>query len=768
MLTFPQVFTFEGIEVFPDDEDPNLFYLLSGRPRLRLQADGSPVFRGLFWTDDGTGTQTGGSVAGLRGALLHFDVNLEVSASTQQRILDQIRQSGVQQQRIDEMERDERERIARMARATGADASTLPRPRVPGVATPRFGAVQFLDGQVSLLEEKDGAFVAWTSTSGPPSLIGDNNSAFAMRLGPEGAAVWYRALEQDASAIGIRYELKFQARLPSLQIHVWAGSHQALELERKAKHVIENMDQGCSDADVERIDVTEVSEKLTEEGMINVEIIKGTAKISDEQVSQLRNTAIGLISDRVKEILLHKIRGMTEEERRTSLLQKVVEEANSFAELRLTQKDVIEWKANPQATITDFLGGLTGDARKRLVTLVDMSQPVVSTVEADVSVDAPWDADPAVSRVIVRVEYPAARNDPAGVQEFAFTKDTAPQKFACRRVARDRGTLNYTAQAFIKGAQDPIALPRGQTNGQIHVQVPSLGALKMLLRPHPTMFSTSGSGKLSAVQVDYSYKEDGAPDRVSESVVIRPADLDQGVAILHRTFRAIDAPVRFRPVYQRDGAAAITGREQQAWVQAGQESKIEIPLPWTDFLQVGARSLGPEGLRRIKVDLHYDDGEFQSEGVIVLDADSADAPGNAWSGKTAMPQLDKTRQRFRWRYSVEGPDQLVVGPWVDADGDQELVLPVMAVRLRTDRLALGNTFTEALVRLAYADPARHFETAHEFFLTREASSGTWLVPRVDPAVDGFKWTMTLFNAQGDQFQSEGEGSGENVILRPPA
>ena len=83
-----------------------------------------------------------------------------------------------------------------------------------------------------------------------------------------------------------------------------------------------------NDAEVERIDVTEVSEKLVEEGLVNIEIIKGTAKISDENVSQLRNTAINLITDRVKEILLHKIRGMTEEERRSSLMRKVTEEAD--------------------------------------------------------------------------------------------------------------------------------------------------------------------------------------------------------------------------------------------------------------------------------------------------------------------------------------------------------------------------------------------------------------------------------------------------------
>jgi hypothetical protein len=767
MQTFPEVFTHKGVAVYPDDEDPNLFYLLSGRPRLRVDDSGKPVFRATFWTDDATGTNPG--VAGLRGALLHFDLNLEVPQRTREEILQLIKSTGVQNARIEQMERDERERIQRMARATGS-TGPLPKPRVPEIREPRFGSVQFLGGRVELLEEKEGGFVAWSSAGGPPSLIADNNSAFALRLGPEGAAVWYRCLEQDAAAIGVRYELKFQVRLPSLQIHVWAGSHQKLEIERKADRVIQNMDQGCSDADVERIDVTEVSEKLVEEGLVNIEIIKGTAKISDENVSQLRNTAINLITDRVKEILLHKIRGMTEEERRSSLLRKVTEEVTSFAELRLTQRDVIEWSVNPQATITDFLGGLSGQARKNLITLVDLSNPVVSTLETQISTDAAWDADPGISRVIVRVEYPAAREDPMGIQEFSFDKaDAVPKKFRCRRVRRDLGTVNFSAMAFVKGAKDPIQLPKGQTNGHIHVQVPDLGQFKLKLRPHPNMFTTQGSGKITAVQVEYEYKDQGAPDHVAGSAVIRPADLDAGVSIVKTTFREINAPIKLKAIYLRDGAPAIEGQPQQIWVQAGRESVVEIAQPWTDFLQIAARVLSVEGLKRVQLDLQHTDDTFQSIATLALDKESAEETGTAWSGKTSLSQLNKANQRFKYRYSVEGPEQLTVGPWNEVAGDQELILPILAVKLRTDRLKLGTDFTEALVRLVYTDSSRKFENVHEFFLTGENPSPVWLVPRIDPNNDSFRYTVTLFKPSGESVDMpEKEGRGANLIIVPPA
>lgn len=767
MQTFPEVFTHKGVAVYPDDEDPNLFYAVSGTPQLRKDASGKPVFRAVFWTDDASGTNPG--VAGLRGALLHFDVNLAVPPKLQDEILQKIKSTGVQQSRIEQMERDEKDRIQRMARATG-NTGPLPKPRVPEIREPRFGSIQFLGGQVTLLEEKDGGFVEWSSAGGPPSLVADNNSAFALRLGAEGAAVWYRCLEQDAAAIGVRYELKFQVRLPSLQIHVWAGSHQKLEIERSADRVIKNMDQGCSDVDVERIDVTSISEKLVEEGLVNIEIIKGTAKISDENVSQLRNTAINLITDRVKEILLHKIRGMTEEERRTSLLKMVTEEVTSFAELRLTQRDVIEWAINPQATITDFLGGITGQERKKLITLVDLSDPVVSTLEVDVTADAAWEADPGISRVNVTVEYPAARTDPKSVQDFTFDKnDPAPKKFRCRRVRKDLGQLNYSAVAFVKGAKNPITLPKGKTNGNIHLQVPDLGLFKMKFKPHPNMFTTQGSGKITAVQINYEYKDKGAPDHVVGSTVIRPADLDAGVAVSHVTFREIDAPVRYTAVYLREGAPPIDGTQQQMWVQAGRESAVEIGQPWADFLQVATRVLSVEGLKRVQLDLQHADGTFQSSAMLSLDKESAEEAGTAWSGRTSLPQINKTNQRFKYRYSAEGVGQLTVGPWCEVEGDQELILPLLGVRLRTDRLKLGTDFSEAFVQLTYKDGPRKWETRQDFFLTRDAPDPVWLVPRVDPNNDSFTYNLTLFKPSGESIEIVGkDGKGSILMLVPPA
>ena len=69
---------------------------------------------------------------------------------------------------------------------------------------------------------------------------------------------------------------------------------------------------------------------MTEEGLMNIEINKGSTKISDEHVNQLRTMAIKLIEEKVKEIIKSRIHGMTEEERKTSMIELMERRSEIF------------------------------------------------------------------------------------------------------------------------------------------------------------------------------------------------------------------------------------------------------------------------------------------------------------------------------------------------------------------------------------------------------------------------------------------------------
>ena len=762
-ITFPSVLSHHAAEVFPDTADINLYYLAPNAPALRIE-HGLPVFRGLFWTGE-LDADAATTVAGMAGAQLNFDVNLAISQTDQDDIRRQLEAADVQGQRAAILEREENERLSRLARATGTTGGEA---RVPPRGPIRFGSIQYLDGRVVLLEKQGDGFIEYSSGGGPPSSMGRNNSAFSLRLGPTGSAVWYRALEQDATALGIRYELEFEVTLPSIEVHIWAGSMEKLELDRVVERFVTQVDPGCDLAayDAERIDVKEITQHLHQEGLVNVEIIKGSAKVSDDIAGRLTTMALDLISERVKQVIMTRVAGMTPEERRTGLQRKVVDELSSFAELRLRQTDVIKWKVNPQATLINFLGGITGDQRRELITLVDLSDPIVAELKVPINVNAGWDNDPAITRVQVTVTYPEAAFEDDRTQAATLDKSKNATTLRWRRHRGKGSTLDWSAKAWISGVREPVPVGSGTTNGPINTEVPALGKLLLKLRPYSEDFALKGAAKIEAVQVDYAYGQDGDDSNFRNSVVLRPADSDSGVLLDHRIDTEANGPIQLTPRYLLADGGSVAGPVINAWARAGREARVDLPSAWPDRLRVGARVRpGIPGLATVQVRLRHteDGGAFNTEAEMLLDADVE------WEASASIPQADPTETGFQYRYTVRGDDQLEDSPWLVGDGDGELpVLPILAVRVRPGQLGLGSRFTGAIVRLTYRDQPRNWTVMRELYITDAASTPVWLVPRADQLNDRYRYQLTLFNGDAAPIElSEAEASGENLFLRAP-
>src|SRR5262249_11067306 len=321
------------------------------------------------------------------------------------------------------------------------------------------------------------------------------------------------------------------------------------------------------------------------------------------------------------------------------------------------------------------------------------------------------------------------------------------------------------AKAFVLGTQDPVPLRGGTTNGQVHIEVPAVGSFTIKMRAPPDLFtSVGGASELAGVQVDYEYKSDQDPDHVAGSIVLRKDDTD-GQTVPFSTGRAIEGPVILKPTYLRKQAASLAGTPQRVYVRAGQQSLVEVPSPWRDALQIVARvPPGVPGLKKVEVELHYADpaNSFNRSATISID-DSTD-----WSAKTNLVQSNKDIQKFKYRYNVQGADQLSFGPWLDAEGDQELVLPVLAVRLRLDRLKLGTTYSAANLKMLYEDAAHNFRNSQEIFVDKSSQNVVWLVPRRDPNLEKYPYAMTLFTDSGKDADVDGlQGEGTTLFLPPP-
>lgn len=764
MLTFPEVLSHQGIVVYPDDEDCNLFYPLQGVPHLRMDA-GVPVFRAVFWTDDATGpAASSGAVAGLRGALLNFDVDLAIPTDVLNQVREQIERSGVREQRQRAIERQERERADRLARARGEGVSTASL-NIPELGPVRFGSMRVTDGKVVLLTEQGGGFVEWASAGGPPSMIGTNNAAFALRLGAEGAAVWHGALLQDAASIGVRFELEFEARLPSLEIHIWAGSTQSLDVERVYARVVEKHDDGCDENETSRYETTELTETLQEEGLINIEIIKGSAQVSEEHVSKLRSVAIDMMAEKIKEILKSKLSLLSDADRKNSLINVMKQQVNSFAELRLSQRDVITWNAAPQATIASFFKGISQTDRESLMTVVDLANPVVQTLEIEVTAIAEWDADPRIAQVRVSVNYRRSTVQP--VKEVLLTKAKPTETLFWRREGRGGEDVTYEAEAFIVGSAQPIRLASGRTNGKIVISLPRLGRFQATFRPHPDTFQGRGSAKITGVEVAYTYKTPGEPDHRSGSIMLVADNLLTGQVIDETTFREINAPLVVSATYFRDGDQPVRLEgTRDLWMPNG-IGQMTMPSPWAHKIDVSVQARRIENLARITLELEHSDpaSGFRSDAAVMLDE------AVEWQASGSLPTPDEHAEKFRWRYTVVGlDDQMVRGPWVDAEGDQALLLPVMAVKLRTQLLDLGGAFAAAIVRLTYRDDMAGFRASHEFFLSAPGQDPMWLIPRTDPNRSTYDVELTLIRTDdGSEVVAPlASHDGANLILRPPA
>jgi hypothetical protein len=763
-ITFPSVLSHHAAEAFPDTHDINLYYLVPNAPTLRIDHE-LPVFRGLFWTGE-LDADPARTVAGMAGGELNFDVNLAVSQADQDDIRHQLEAADVQGQRAAIVEREENERLSRLARATGEPVG---QPRIPPRGPIRFGSIQYLDGRVVLLEKQGDDFIEYSSSGGPPSLMGLNNAAFSLRLGPTGSAVWYRALEQDATALGVRYELEFEVTVPSIEVHIWAGSREKLELERDVERVITRLDRGCplGSHDVEHIDVKEISQTLHQEGLINIEINKGSTKISDDIAGRLTTMGLDLISERVKQVIMTRLVGLTEEERRTGMQREVTDELSAFAELRLRQTDVVKWNVNPQATLINFLGGVTGDRRKQLITLVDLSNPIAAVLEVPINVNAGWDNDPAITKVEVTVSYPEAAFEDDRTQAATLTKSENTKTLRWRRHRGKGSALDWSAKAWISGVGKPVPVGTGTTNGPVNVEVPALGRLLVRLRPYSEDFALKGAAKIESVQVDYEYGQDGADSHFRDRVVLHPTDSDSGVVVDHRIDTEANGPVQLTPSYILSEGGSVTGAVINAWARAGREARVDLPSAWPDRLRVGARVRpGIPGLSSVKVRLRHSEngGAFTTQADMLLDADVD------WEATTSVPQSDRRETRFQYQYSVRGDDQLEESPWLDGDGDGELpVLPILAVRIRPGQLGLGTRFTSAVVKLTYRDQPRNWTVTRELFITDPAATPVWLVPRADQLNDTYRYQLTLFNGEAIPIGlTEVEASGENLILRAPS
>lgn len=787
MITIPTVLTYKDIAVYPDDKDCNLYYCIKTTPVLRT-VDGNPVFNGLFWADTADGQMK--SIAGLAGGQVNFDVNLGIPEEDQDAIRNELKRSGIQASRYKEAAKKEKERQTMKLKATmmgdakgnggqGKASRAYPSPGgeparekeqgqekkldidlsdIPTEGEIRFGSINFTDGLMEVLEQTNGSLVDWCSDGGKPSMFGDNNAAFAATLTPEGAAVWYKALKEDAKAIGVRFNLKFQIRLPSLEIRAYAGSHQRETVTHIIKQVERKYNAGCDKIKTKIVNIKSITRDLVDNGLINIEIKTGSTNLSQDYISEIRESVMGILTNKIEEIIKSRLEGLTEEQREDYLLESMTEEINSFVELSFTQEDIVEWSIAPQGTIMGFLEDVSPAARQRATTLIDLSEKEKDTTKIHVKVQAPWDEAPYITNVKVDMHYISNGKE----ESHIFTKDENSWDWMFRTPEHDNGKVKYSVYAYMKGFSEPYKIDEDIATRTIDVHIGKIGVIDLNFRPHPNLASLSGRNKVTAAQVYVEYKDKSGKNNIKETLVLNP-EQPEGVVFHKELGTDIDSPVKYKVQYYFKQSEMLEMPEQHYYITKDQ-NVVYTNFPFQDSINVnvGLPLVPTDMVKKAYVEFKYEDkmNGFESNDLVFLSKE------DGWENPTArLMVMDKTKGDYKYRFRVICEEDIIKSNWLNGDNAEFIALPIQKIMVSGKMLGLGSDFIGGTALIQNEESGFN----KTIFFTEDNGQGfiEFYTQSIEGKLPEFKYLLTMYDLTGVSHEISGSWKGAMFMFPKP-
>ncbi|MBC7739811.1 MAG: hypothetical protein H7245_21960 [Candidatus Saccharibacteria bacterium] len=254
----------DGITIFPDHADPLQFYYMPLAPHLTTVSAGqgaaSPQFS-LIRFKGAAGT----------GGFLNFDVNLGIAPDR----LDHLKQRLQQQTGLnDPIRLGPLSVVDGTVRLIMLDAEDPP-PRTPGTPAPTPAPV-VADGL---------HFVEKISHAAKPSLYGDNQAAFSVKLTQEGVDIIEKSLGGQIQPIAVIYALDYLGLRPAYSVRL------AIDWDRTQKHMDESF--GVDTMFVSS-DISSAVDKLIENRTIKLEVDSFVTD-DDTTVAGRRDAAIAQV-----------------------------------------------------------------------------------------------------------------------------------------------------------------------------------------------------------------------------------------------------------------------------------------------------------------------------------------------------------------------------------------------------------------------------------------------------------------------------------------
>lgn len=748
MLTFePPIYRMDGITVFRDHAQTELFYYAAPHPTLTRQ-DGRLMFD------------------------LHtYAVELEHSILAGTDIPDQLG-AGFLTMGVDCSLSETRRRglIAGLATQTGIREDRIilhpipyHRGRVRLLALDHFGEPGGDDASDAPLPPSvrgRPTFVERILGSGTPSLLGDLRAIFSLALSQQGV-IFLEGLYRDGAApVGIVYELDFYGLRPALDVRIHA------DLARIYEHFGGGLRAGYQFLKAE---IAAGIDQLEETGAVDVEI---TAQVSGDEAQKSKELALSLFKDRIVQELFRPTAPARPPDVKVDM-SGIVAGLSGGGDVALTlrmhrieelKRVIYDFRERSPEERTHSPQGflpilLTRNELERRIHRVQLQSDFFEILRLLVSGPPPQDFDNlGIRQIQVRLIYPDDEVD-ALERTLVFRRDsTGDRTVAFRRAGRR--SLAYTYQVTYEFEPRP-----GTDADALHYQLPPqvTTARSLVINPHADFGLLDvqvEAGRLhpdiKEVEAFLAYTSPTTDFRADERFRLDPTTRYRWV-------------VRTRAQEQETYSATFTyyfndGTSYMAPTLTTSDRLLVVNSPFRHDRRLLIRpNAVSDKTMAITVEIEYRDDHHAYHRRFLIDMTPPFS-----SREIAWPILDPDRMEIRYRVTVAEPGFLTEGEWQESDETSILVGGPVSRHAQVQIHLIGASLDEAgidavLVKItpsATVDPAGTKSLL--FQPGQTAQEVTLFLPPGGQL--NYRYQTTTFKSDGQVVESSWKESASTLLV----
>jgi hypothetical protein len=776
MLTLTGQREIAKCNIYPDDIDPLIWYMMPQGPRIALDdSTGKPVFSLVEYrrdvsqlTDEERKTRLGGGI---------LTLSTELSATDDQ--MKEIRRTVAGDPQL-------QARLAQFLPLAGPSYANWWNNEINHSVDKlaealKISTVPITEGTVTLAilaESPDaghpGEFVSTLVGVGRVSMTGRERASFMAKLTMDGAQLMVAMIGRNLPSIRVAYDLTFSHRLSAVKMVVYCNASKAFNATHEQWHNISDdaswsethsgnsstYTYGADESDTAggRILSTAISH---EAAFVHIISEATDQVVKPELIEQLQKTGYEMIKDFLAATFLEAKPGsdVKEDEEPTlkTELPKVGDrkyghdgvkyynlktwDESMAADLNFefTTQAVLQGHLAPNDNLSNILQGSRVDD---LVVQVPLDQGWFKYIDVTVVCTADFDADP-IDLVKAHLSYQGrgALGTINSIKDFVFSKGTGPQRFSTYLAGLDQKSYEYEIEIFYKGSSLSYK-ERGRTDETILVlDTDRLGVLRVDVQMGLIDWARI---KQVLVKMSYGVGADRKETQFALDAQHQSARWSEVIAA------AVTSPYTYQVTFvdangQRIELPPDTSRSNQLVLNQPLEEDLVVAI-------VPAGSFGAAGLlQRVTVAVRYKD---PAHNYIVSDVFqlASETDSKSWR----VPLVDKNLRAYEYQVTVIYRDGVTrEDKWRSTDQNVLAVGDPFGWRVSIVPNLLAQPaglYAFGVLHLSFEDqaPEGPIHAEEDIHLADFKTEQVWRFRTTSPERHTYTYQLTLFKADGSK------------------